>query len=56
MSPQKEREGETVYGLELNSPLLLKLAAKVFMVCSGYKDNSGAVMAVTHVLMVIKLK
>jgi hypothetical protein len=56
MSPGKERQGETIYGQELKSPLVLKTAAKIIMVCSGYKDNSGVVMAVTHVLIVIMLK
>jgi len=51
MSPGKVREG-----LELKSPLVLKLAVKVVLVYSCYKDNSGVVMAVTRALMVIKLK
>jgi len=51
MSPGKEREG-----LELKSPLALKLATKVDMVYSCYKDNSGVVMAVRCALMVIMLK
>jgi hypothetical protein len=57
MLPGKERVGETVYNLELKSPLaLLKLAVKVIMTYSCYKDNIGVVTAVTCSLMVIMLK
>jgi hypothetical protein len=52
----EKKERVRLYGLELKSPLVLKLAVKEIMVCSGYKDNSGVVKAETCVLMVIKLK
>lgn len=52
----EKKDRTRLHGLELKSPLVLKLAVKVIMVYSCYKDNSVVVMAVTHVLMVVMLK
>jgi len=52
----EKKDRARLYGLELKSPLVLKLAVKVFMVYSCYKDKSVVVMAVTHALTVVMLK
>ena len=52
----EKKDRARLYGLELKSPLVLKLAVKVIMVYSCYKDNIVVVMAVTCALMVVMMK
>ena len=43
-----------INGLELKSRLELKFAVEVIMLYSCYKDDSGVVMAVTCVVIMLK--